>query len=123
VVEAPVARVVEPEEVRVVKAPVEAVVAPIAVELMPVAVVEKLPEVKVMLLPPVLIEEAPKPDKVSAPEVPVMLTAPVETVNPLEAVSRPAEVMVPDPVAEILPEVVMASPELAGDKVDPERDQ
>ena len=49
-----------------------------------------------------------------APEVPVMLTAPVVTVKPLEAVSKPAEVMVPVEEVEMLPEVVMASPALVG---------
>ena len=49
-----------------------------------------------------------------APEVPVMLTAPVVTVKPLEAVNKPAEVMVPVEVVLMLPEVVMASPALVG---------
>ena len=49
-----------------------------------------------------------------APEVAVMLTAPVVTVKPLEAVSKPAEVMVPVEVVLMLPEVVMASPALVG---------
>ena len=49
-----------------------------------------------------------------APEVAVMLTAPVVTVKPLEAVSKPAEVIVPVEVVLILPLVVMASPALVG---------
>ena len=92
-------------EVRVVNAPVDLVVAPIAVPLIPVDVVLKLAEVKVKSFAPVLMEEAPKPESESAPDVPVMLTAPVVTVNPFEAVSKPAEVMVPVPVVAIFPEV------------------
>ena len=76
---------------RVVKAPVEAVVVPIAVPLIPVAVVLKLPEVTVKLLPPVLIEEAERPERASAPEVPVIFTAPVVTVKPLATVSDPVK--------------------------------
>ncbi len=37
----------------------------------------------------------------------------------MEAVNNPAEVIVPVPVEEILPEVVIASPEVLGDKVVP----
>jgi hypothetical protein len=87
--DAPVPRVVDPDEVRVVKAPVEGVVAPMAVPLIPVAVVLKLPEVKVMLLAPVFIEEADRPDKVKAPEVPVKFKAPVVRVNPEENLPVP----------------------------------
>ena len=88
--EAPVPRVVDPDEVRVVKAPVEGMVAPMAVPLIPVAVVLKLPDVKVILLAPVFIEEADRPDKVKAPEVPVKFKAPVVSVNPEE--NRPVPV-------------------------------
>ena len=47
------------------------------------------------------------------------VTAPDETVNPFEAVNSPAEVMVPVPDVEIFPEVVMASPAVAGESVVP----
>jgi len=60
-------------------------------------VVFKFPEVIVRLLAPVLMEEAESPDSVNAPEVAVKLRAPVVRVNPFEAVSVPAEVMVPVP--------------------------
>ena len=93
------------EAARVVKAPVEAVVAPIAVELIPVAVVLKLEDVMVRALAPVEIDEADSPDKVRAPEVAVKLSAPVVWVKPLEAVKRPADVIVPDPEVEIFPDV------------------
>jgi hypothetical protein len=98
-------RAVAPVEERVVKAPVEAVVAPIAVLLIPVAVVLKLLEVIVNAFDPVLIEDAPNPDRASAPEVLVIFTAPVVTVNPSEAVNSPAEVIAPEPVVETFPEV------------------
>jgi len=88
--EAPVPRVVDPDEVRVVKAPVEGVDAPMAVPLIPVAVVLKLPDVKVILLAPVFIEEADRPDKDKAPEVPVKFKAPVVRVSPEE--NRPVPV-------------------------------
>jgi hypothetical protein len=103
----PVARVevIWPLALMVVKAPVRAVVAPIAVELMPVAVVLKLDEVKVRALAPGLIEEALRPVSDRAPEVAVRFKAPVVRVRPLLAVSSPAEVIVPEPVVEILPEV------------------
>ena len=95
--------------VSVVKAPEAAVVAPIWVALIPVAVVLKVeapvPEVIVRALVPVLMLDALRPDRVKAPEVAVRLAAPVVRVRPLLAVSKPAEVMVPEPVAEILPEV------------------
>lgn len=102
---APEARVVLPVELSPVKAPVEAVVAPMAVLLIPVAVVLKLAEVKVRSLAPVLILEAPNPDSARLPEVAVKLKAPVVWVNPLEAVSVPAEVTVPDPVVLRFPVV------------------
>jgi hypothetical protein len=98
-------RVVAPVLLSVVKAPVLAVVAPMAVELIPVAVVLKLLEVIVRALAPVLIDEAPRPDRARAPEVPVMLTAPVVTVKPLLAVRVLATVtvsfrlMMPEPLA------------------------
>ena len=44
--------------------------------------------------------------KLSAPEVEVKLSAPVVKVKPLDAVKSPAEVIVPAPVAAMLPEVV-----------------
>jgi len=77
---------------KVVNAPVPGVVAPIAVLLIPVDVVLKLLLVIVRSLEPVEILDAERPDRVRAPEVPVRLTAPVVTVNPSEAVRRPAEV-------------------------------
>ena len=103
----PVEREVLPEDERVVKAAEEGVVAPIAVLLIPVAVVLKLEEVMVKALAPVEILDAPRPERVSAPEVPVIVTGPVVTVRPLEAVRRADEVMVPSkPVVVKLPEVV-----------------
>ncbi len=117
--EAPVPIVELPEEVRVVKAPVDVAVAPIAVELMPVAVVLKFDEVIVRAVAPVLIDEAVNPESARAPEVAVMFNAPVVRVNPLDAVSSPAEVIVPVEVVEILlgvvsPEVAVISPEIVG---------
>jgi hypothetical protein len=47
------------------------------------------------------------------------LTDPAETVRPFEAVRSPAEVIVPVPDVEIFPEVVTASPAVAGDNVVP----
>lgn len=90
---------------RVVKAPVDGVVKPIAVLLIPVEVVLKLLVVMVRSFAPVLMLEAPKPDRVRAPEVAVRFKAPVVWVSPLEAVKVPAEVIAPEPVVEILPEV------------------
>ena len=58
-----------------------------------------------------------------APEVEVKDNAPVVIVKPFEAVKVPAEVTVPVPVEEILPEVVMLSPDVAGDRVVPVLDQ
>lgn len=52
------------------------------------------------------------------PEVVVRLIAPVVRVKPFDAVKSPAEVMAPVPVAEILPEVVTASPAVPGERVD-----
>ena len=89
------------------------------VELMPVLVVLKLEEVMVKALAPVLMEDADRPDKVKAPLVAVRFMAPVVKVNPLLAVSKPAEVMTPDPVVVMLPVVVMASPAFAGAKLVP----
>jgi hypothetical protein len=108
--------VVRPESVRevvpvtVVNLPVDAVVAPMAVALIPVAVVLKLEDVTVRALTPVLIDEADRPDKLTAPEVPVRLTAPLVRVSPLDAVNSPAEVMAPVPVVEILAAVVFPLP-------------
>jgi hypothetical protein len=107
----PVPRVVAPDEVRVVNAPVEVVVAPIAVELIPVAVVLKLDEVIVKALAPVLIDDTPKPDKVKAPEVPVIFTAPVVVVKPLLAVR--VDEKRPDPVtSNVVPGAVFPIPTL-----------
>jgi hypothetical protein len=89
------------------KAPVEAVVAPMAVELIPVAVVLKLEDVIVKALEPVLILDADSPDNARAPDVPVKLIAPVVTVKPFDAVSSPAEVIVPVLVVVRLPVVEM----------------
>lgn len=115
----PCPRFVVPVEDRLVKAPVEAVLAPTAVELIPVAVVLKLPEVNKILFAPKFIDEEPSPDNVKAPDPAVKLSAPVVRVNPFEAVNSPADVIVPVPVAEILPDVVIASPELLGESVVP----
>ncbi len=106
--------VVAPVLVKVVKAAVPAVVAPMLVELMPVAVVLKFEDVIVRPLAPVLMEEAPRPDRVNAPLVAVRFIAPVVRVKPLLAVNKPALVMVPDPVVEMLPVVVTASPAFVG---------
>ncbi len=57
------------------------------------------------------------------PEVEVRLKAPVVIVNPLEAIRAPAEVIVPVPVVEIFPDVVIASPAVAGERVVPVRFQ
>jgi hypothetical protein len=57
------------------------------------------------------------------PDVDVRLNAPVDSVNPLDAVRSPALVMVPPPVVEILPDVVIASPAVAVDSVVPVLDQ
>ncbi len=59
----------------------------------------------VKLLVPVLIDDALKPERASAPDVPVMVTAPVVTVKPFDAVSVPADVIVPEPVVARLPVV------------------
>lgn len=91
-----------------VKAPVDGVDAPTAVPFIPVAVVLKFPDVIKTLLTPVFTEKALKPDNESAPDVPVMFTPPVVTVSPLDAVNKPSAVIVPVPVAEILPLVVRA---------------
>ena len=57
--------------------------------------------------------------RLTAPEVAVRFKAPAVSVKPFEAVSRPAEVIVPEPVVETVPEVVIASPAVAVDKVVP----
>jgi hypothetical protein len=77
----------------------------------------------IKLFAPVEIEEAPRPERVKAPDVAVKFKAPVVRVRPLEAVRRLAEVTVPVPVVEIFPDVVTASPEVAGDNVVPVRFQ
>lgn len=115
----PCPKFVVPVEDKVVNAPVEGVVAPTAVELIPVAVVFKLPAVNKILFAPKETDEAPSPDKVKAPDVPVRFRAPVVKVKPLDAVKRPADVIVPVPVVEIFPDVVTASPALLGDNVVP----
>jgi len=113
-------RVVLPLDVKVVNlallcrsAPMAVLLIPVVVVLKLVAVTKKFPAVRLRLLAPVLIEDADSPDRVIAPEVPEILTAdPAVTVNPLEAVSSPLEVIVPVPVVdklleeETLPEVV-----------------
>ena len=80
-----------------------------------------------MLMFPVVVVEVmlvvPNPVRAMEPLVPVRLRAPVVKVRPLEAVKSPAEVIVPEPVAEMLPEVVMASPALEGCRVEPLLDQ
>lgn len=55
----------------------------------------------------------------TAPDVEVRDKAPVVCVNPFDAVNAPAEVIVPVPDVEIFPEVVILSPEVAGDRVVP----
>ena len=72
---------------------------------------------KVLILPVAVVEvtdEVPKPVSAIEPEVAVSDRAPVVSVKPFEPVNKPAEVTVPVPEAEILPEVVMASPALDG---------
>ena len=64
-----------------------------------------------------------KPVAFIAPEVAVRFKAPVVMVKPFEAVKSPAEVIVPVPVEEILPEVVMLSPDVEGERVVPVLDQ
>lgn len=54
-----------------------------------------------------------------APEVEVWDKAPVVIVKPFEAVKVAADVIVPDPEVEILPEVVMLSPAVKGERVVP----
>jgi hypothetical protein len=98
-------RVVLPDDERVVNEAVEGVVVPIAVELMPVSVTLKFAEVIVKLLVPVEMDEALRPERFKAPEVEVKFKAPVVNVSPLEAVIKPAEVIVPEDVVEILPVV------------------
>jgi hypothetical protein len=92
-------------DVKVVNAPVLGVEAPMAVVLIPVDVVLKWLEVMVRSLAPVLMEEAERPERAKAPDVAVRFNAPVVKVKPLEAVSNPADVIVPEPVVEMFPEV------------------
>ncbi len=112
-------RVVTPVEDKVVNAPVDGVVVPIAVVLIPVAVVLKLEAVIVKAFAPVLMEEADNPESARAPDVAVKFNAPVVRVRLADAVSSPAEVIVPVEVVEILlgdvsPEVAVISPEIVG---------
>jgi len=76
-----------------------------------------VPSVKLALV--VVKVEADNPVTDNAPLVLVKFNAPLERVNPFEAVKSPANVPVPLPVAEILPLVVIASPLLLGDNVVP----
>ena len=85
------------------KLPVDGVVAPIAVPLIPVVVVVKLPDENSKLLTPASIVDVFKPVRVSVPDPAVKFKAPPDSVNPFEAVSSPAEVIVPVPVVEIFP--------------------
>ena len=108
-----VAILVLPKEERVVKAALDGVVNPIAVLLIPVKVVlkfeevvKKLPALILKLLTPVLIDEALSPERVNVPEVALRLIPPVVKVKPLDAVSNPADVIVPVPVVSMFPEVV-----------------
>ncbi len=91
---------------RAVKAPVDGVAKPIAVPLIPVAVVLRLLEVIIILFPPASIDAAVNPERASVPDDAVRLRAPPVSVKPLEAVSKPADVIVPVPVVKILPEVL-----------------
>ena len=117
--------------------------APVPVLKAPAPTWEKLPEARAMPVAPVIApaeiskvvvstaKTAEPPPKVRVPvEVPVLmltalleealrLTVPPLAVKPAEPVKSPAEVMAPAPEVEILPEVVMASPALIGDKVVP----
>lgn len=61
--------------------------------------------------------------KFMVPEVEVMDKAPVDIINPFDAVKSPAEVIVPVEVVEMLPEVVTLSPAVNGDRVVPVRVQ
>lgn len=103
---------------RVVKAAVEGVVAPIAVEFIPVALAVKLEEVMVRGFAPVEIDDADRPERLSAPDVAVRFMAPLDRVNPFDALKSPADVTAPDPVVVILPEVVKLSPAVEGEIVD-----
>jgi hypothetical protein len=80
------------------------------------AVMAAVPEERVWVNPvrPVLLID---------PEVLVRDSTPVVWVKPLEAVRVLAEVIVPVLVVKILPVVVMESPEVAGERVVPERVQ
>ena len=55
------------------------------------------------LFPPKLRVEADSPVRLSNPDVPVIFTAPVVTVRPLEAVSNPFEVIVPPVLVDMFP--------------------
>jgi hypothetical protein len=71
-----------------------------------------------MATPPVLV---PVPMFTALLLLALRLMVPPEMVAPALPVRRPALVIVPVPVVEILPEVVILSPEVAGCRVVPER--
>jgi hypothetical protein len=101
-----VPRFVVPVDDKVVNAPVDGVVAPIAVLFIPVDVVLKLFEIIVRSFAPKLMLDADSPERDSAPDVAVRLRAPLDNVNPFDAVSSAFEVIVPVPVVAIFPLVV-----------------
>jgi hypothetical protein len=74
---------------------------------------------KVLLPPPIVTApvEVPVLMLVTKLEEALRLTAAPVTVRPASPVRRPAEVMVPLPEVEMSPEVVMESPEVAGERV------
>jgi hypothetical protein len=55
--------------------------------------------------------------------VPELITKPLMVSVAVGPLNAPAEVIVPDPVVEILPEVVTLSPAVAGERVVPVLDQ
>ena len=63
----------------------------------------KFDEVKVSAFEPASIVDAPRPDKFRVPLVAVRLSAPLVSVNPLDAVRSPALVIAPVPVVEMSP--------------------
>ena len=71
--------------------------------------------VPVMKVPVPLLAILVVPPRVRLPAV--IARSPVVTVSALLAVRSPADVIVPEPVAEILPDVVMASPAVRGERV------
>ena len=78
-------------------------------------VVSRLPETVAAPVTPKLLESIVLPVTVSAPP---KLVAPVVTANPFEAVSNPAEVIVPTPEVEMFPEVVKLSKPVVGNMVE-----